>query len=194
MPTPSELVNFYWHCAAATQLIEQLPRNAATRAVSRYALRSATVALTGKNGVPYASLAAQKMCAANGGRWEGCGLVREHAIPVAHIYHGLVEALSKKHSDGKQADAKRRLSAELSRVPTKANAFVKFPISPSVAVVVDIIRASTALAWLTISEDALLKAKLGDGSTSLNQRMPSCWDGKDPLARYRFCEIEVHPI
>lgn len=194
MPTPSELANFYWHCAAVTQLIEQLPRNAATGRISLYALRSATVALTGKSGVPYASLAAQKMCAANGGRWEGCGLVREHAIPVAHIYHELVAALSMKRSAAERADAKRRLAAELSEVPTKVGAFVGFPINPSVALVVDIIRASTALAWLTIDEDALLKDKLGDGSTSLNQRMPSCWDGRDPLARYRFCKIEVHPI
>lgn len=194
MPTSSELVNFYWHCAAAAQLIEQLPRNAATGRISRFAVRSATEALTGKNGIPYASVAAHRAFAANGGRWEGCGLIREHAIPIGHVYRELVAALSVQRSDADLADAKRRLDAELAGVSAKAGALAGFPGNPRVAFVVDIIRTSTTLAWLSGEEDALLKKRLGDGSKSLNQRMPPHWDGKDHLARYRFCEIEVLPI
>ncbi|HFL2038784.1 TPA: hypothetical protein ACXIGC_000146 [Stenotrophomonas maltophilia] len=194
MPTPAELANFYWYCAAAAQLIEQLPGNAATRSVSRHAVRNATNALTGNKGVPYASVAARKVCMANGGSWERCGLRREHAIPVGHIHRELVAAIWAPRSDLALAEARGRLDEEMAATPVKSGAFAGFPSNPRIAIVVDIIRASTALAWLTEEEDDLLKARLGDGSWSLNQRMPPGWDGKDPLARYRFCKIDVLEI
>lgn len=194
MPTAAELANFYWYCAAATQLIEQLPGNAATRSVSRHAVRNATNALTGSKGVPFASVAARKVCEANGGTWEGCGLRREHAIPVSHIHRELVAAIEAPRPDLALAEVRRRLDSEMAAIPVRSGAFAGFPGNPRIAIVVDIIRASTSLAWLTEKEDDLLKARLGDGSGSLNQRMPPGWDGKDSLARYRFCNIEVHPI
>jgi hypothetical protein len=194
MPKPSELIHFYWYCATATQLIENLPRTTATNAVSLYAVRRATETFTGKNGVPYASARARKACADNGGKWEGCGLVREHAIPVSHIHRGLEDALSVKRSEETLAEARRRLEAELMAIPAKAGTFQGYPANPQIAFVVDIIRASTTLAWLTVDEDNLLNERLGDGSKSLKMRMPPNWDGRDPLARYRFCEIEVQPV
>lgn len=194
MPTAAELANFYWSCAVATQLIEQLPHIEATNSVSRFAVRHATDALTGKKGVPFASVAASKECEANGGRWEGCGLRKEHAIPVSHIHGELVKAISAPLSAETLAEAKRRLDVEMAAAPIKLDALAGFPSNPRIAITVEIVRALTAIAWLTKKEDGLLKARLSDGSDSLNQRMPPGWDGKDLLARYRYCNIEVHPI
>jgi len=92
------------------------------------------------------------------------------------------------------AEAKERLDEEMAAVIAKPGALDGFPGNPRIALVVKIIRASTALAWLTEKEDELLKARLADGSGSLIKRMPPDWDGKDPLARYRFCKIDVRPI
>jgi hypothetical protein len=194
MPSPSELANFYWYCAAATQLIEQLPGNAATRSVIRHAVRNATKALTGGNGVPYASEAALRLRADNGDSWKGCGLVQEHAIPVGHIHNELVASLASPPSGTTLAEARQRLDSEMAAIPFKPGAIEDFPRNPHIAIVVNIIRASTTMAWLTKEEDERLKKRLSDGSRSLNQRMPPGWDGRDPLARYSFCEIEVHPI
>jgi len=188
------MVHFYWYCATVAQLIEHLPRTTATRTVLLFAVRRATDTLTGKNGIPYASVEALKVCEANGGIWEGCGLRKEHAIPVTHICDEIVAAISAPYSAKSLAEAKRRLDAEMVAAATKSGALDGFPGNPRIALVVEIIRASTALAWLTVKEDDLLKARLADGSGSLIKRMPPDWDGRDPLARYRFCKIDVRPI
>ena len=120
-------------------------------------------------------------------------MVREHAIPVGHIYGELVEAIRMERTQAELQDAKRRLDAEMAAVHAKAGAFSGFPSNARIAFVVDIIRAATTLAWLTQDEDKLLNKKLGDGSASLKNRMPPGWDGKDPLARYDFCGIKVFP-
>lgn len=194
MPKPSELVNFYWHCAVVTQLIQQFPPNSATKSDTRWAIRKATESLTGKNGVPYASLAAQEARALNAGRWEGCGLVREHAIPVGHIYREIVGALSKEWSETDLAAGKLRLDAEMKRIPARHGAFSGFPDNACIAIVADVIRAATTMAWLTQQEDQLLKERVDNSSESLNKRMPPGWDGVDALARYRHCGIKVHPL
>lgn len=194
MSTASEMVHFYWYCATIAQLIEHMPGTTATRAVLLFAVRRATDTLTGKNGVPYASVEALKVCVTNGGTWEGCGLRKEHAIPVTCIRDEIVAALSTPYSAESLAEAKERLDEEMAAVIAKPGALDGFPGNPRIALVVKIIRASTALAWLTEKEDELLKARLADGSGSLIKRMPPDWDGKDPLARYRFCKIDVRPI
>lgn len=194
MSKASEMVHFYWYCATVAQLIEHIPGTTATRAVLLFAVRRATDTLTGKKGVPYASVEALKVCEENGGVWEGCGLRKEHAIPVTHIRDEIVAAMSTPHSAESLAESKQRLDAEMAAVAAKPGAFNGFPSNPCIALVVDIIRSSTTLAWLTEKEDDLLKARLADGSGSLVKRMPPDWDGKDPLARYRFCRIDVRPI
>jgi hypothetical protein len=194
MPKASELVNFYWHCAVVTQLIQQFPPNPATKSDMRWAIRKATEALTGTNGVPYASLAAQEARALNGGRWEGCGLVREHAIPVGHIYREIVGALSKERSASDLAAGKQRLDAAMMEIPAKRGAFLEFPDNACIAIVVDVIRSATTMAWLTKQEDQLLNKRVDNKSESVNKRMPPGWDGVDPLDRYKYCGILVYPI
>lgn len=139
-------------------------------------------------------MAAQEARALNGGRWEGCGLVREHAIPVGHIYREIVGALSKERSVSDLAAGKQRLNAEMMEIPAKHGAFSGFPDNTHIAIVVEVIRAATTMAWLTKQEDQLLNKRLDNKSDSLNKRMPPGWDGVDPLDRYRYCGIVVHPI
>ena len=175
-------------------LRSQSPPKTAPKSDTRFAIRKATEALTGRNGVAYASVAARQARALNGDRWEGCGLVREHAIPVGHICQQVVGALETKRTGASLARARQRLDAEMTKLPVKAGDFDGFPDDPHIAFVAAVIRASTVMAWLTTKEDDLLKAKLGDGSESLNKLMPPGWDGVDPLARYRYCQIDVQPV
>lgn len=195
MPSVSEMVHFYWYCATAAMLVD-LPKNTATRAVLHFAVRRATLVLTGRAGVPYASVKAMEQRRANGGVWEGCGLRKEHAIPVALVCNGIITKLAAEQSTHLLDEAKHQLDAELRELAVmagKPDAFMEFPDDPRIALVVETIRAATAIAWLTDKEDIKLREKLPDGG-SLIKRMPPNWDGKDPLARYRYCGIEVRPI
>ena len=195
MPSVSEMVHFYWYCATVARLVD-FPETTATRAVLQFAVRRATVVLTGSTGVPFASVKAMQQRQANGGVWEGCGLRKEHAIPVALVCNGIIAKLAEEHSGHSLDEAKNRLDAALSELAAlagKSDVFKDFPDDPRVALVVETIRASTAIAWLTEQEDIKLRKKLPDGG-SLIKRMPPDWDGRDPLARYRCCGIEVRPI
>lgn len=191
--TRSERANFYWYCAAAAQLIEQMPANAATSSCSRHALRNATNAITGRKGVSYASVAAKRAMRKNGGVWTGCGLVKEHAIPVGHIHELVTAAVRKRRSERAMATAQRRLDRDMAESGLDARLFDAFPRNPRIWFVVEIVRASTAMAWLTAKEDGRIRAAQVGGSARLVQRMPQDWDGKDPFARYRACGIEVQP-
>jgi len=192
--TRSELANFYWYCAALTQVIEQLPGNAATRSVSRHALRNATHAIAGREGIRYATAAAFAAMEANGGVWERCGLLKEHTIPIGHIHQLLIDAIGAARSEAELQAASRRLADDMAADGLDTKSLSEFPSNPRIAFVADIIKSSTMMAWLTKPEEQRLRDAKSKGLGDLHRRMPPKWDGRDPFARYRACEIEVLPV
>lgn len=185
-----ELANFWWYCASIVVQLE-LPGNAATWSCSRHALRNATDAYAGKRGVRYASAAARAAMEANGGKWTNCGLAKEHAIPVGHIHQLLIEAMGAHRTEAELEAAKNRLAEELAASGVDPKRLAGFPLNPRTIYIADIIRASTLMAWITDDEHRRLKTASKAGLGNLNQRMPAGWDGQDPFARYRACDIEV---
>ena len=189
-----ELEYFYWYCAVAEQVISTLPANPATRSSSRHAVRMATLALAGKNGIGYASDDARRAQASMGTDWYRCRLVREHAIPVSVIHERVVHALAHPLAADEEAAAIERLRADMAAAGLDRQKIDAFNIKPRTWLVVCQVRSLTCLAWVTKQDETLLKTTVAKGSKSLHKTMPASWDGVDPLARYRACGLNVTPL
>jgi len=192
--TIKNLILFYWHCEIAARIIDEMPQNAATSSVSRHAVRMATLNLFGKHGVPFASAEAIRVQKASGKPWDKCGLVREHSVPLS-ILHAMVVAKVKRPMTESQMDRSvTQLRRDMKRSGLSPETIEQFPLNTFTWRVVQVLRKWTHLAWVTKLEDKQLKAKLRDGTESLNKRMPPDWDEIDCLARYRYWKIKVRAI
>jgi len=191
--TRSELRNFYWSCHVAALVIKTLPANAMTKSNSRHAVRNATLALVGRNGIRFASAHARQIQAELGRPFEECSLVREHAVPISELHRRVVDVVRQPLTDAEAAAALARMDAEMVREGLDAATIAEFPRNPHAALVADVVRQWTHIAWVSAEDDRKLKARQGS-EKSLNQRMPTDWDGVDPFARYRACGLGVEPI
>lgn len=156
-----------------------------------YAVRKATVCFAGRNGVQYASAAAQAKQAEGGKHWEKSGLVREHIVPVSLIREQVVRELETTRAEN--APSSITLS-DPDRDGLTANAVALFEANPRAWQVAKIVRDWTLLAYITREEERLFDDKVRHAGVSLRKRMPIGWCGTDRFARYRSCGIELAPI
>jgi hypothetical protein len=192
--TLKEFKLFYWYCHVATQIIAALPSNEATRAVSLHAVRMATLNFAGKNGILVASADARRTKEESGRPWSRCGLVREHAVPISVIHQRVVMEVHKPMTDIEMADSATQLEADMLVHGMDQQAINEFPHNPRAWSVVKVVRELTHLCWVSTKDDGCLRSRSVDGGKSLHKSMPKDWDGIEPFARYRKCEIEVAPI
>lgn len=192
--TTSELNLFYWHCEVAANIIGTMPGNAATRSVSRHALRMGTLNLASKNGVFHASESARNQRDASGKPWSKAELIREHAVPISIIHRRVVDEVQLPRTEAALAQARSALESNLLATGFSPSKVAEFPRNPRTWYVVHVLRRLTHLAWVTRDDDQLLRAKPAAGPLSLHKHMPPDWDGNDPFARYRACGILVAPI
>lgn len=190
-PTQLEIEQFFWNCQVAAKLLDEVPRNTATRACVLYAVRKASVCYAGRNGVRYASSAAKAKQASMGTHWEKSGLVREHVVPVSLIRERVVRELDITRTD--TGPARGALSEEdvHGLTPDAVRLFEGHPRAWQVG---RIIRDWTLLAWITREEERVFDEKARHGGISLRKRMPIGWSGDDRFARYTSCGIELLPI
>jgi hypothetical protein len=176
--TSAELQNFLWHCEVAALLSTSLPPTTSTKAHVLNAIRKATHAAVGSNGVGHASHKARERQASMGLPWHKCGLIREHTIPVSVVCKRVREVLSRlpaRHADAMLRNASSSIAPGL--------------WSPTALQIADVVLEGTLMAWITEPEDQRLSAN------GLGQRMPPGWkDGHDPFARYVACNIDCVEI
>lgn len=190
-PAQPEVEQFFWNCQVAAKLLDEVPRNTATRACVLYAVRKASVCYAGRNGVRYASAAAKAKQASGGKRWEKSGLVREHVVPVSLIRERIVREIDATRTNAVPEPV--NLSAEDVRGLTP-NAVMLFERHPRAWQIGRIIREWTLLAWITQDEGRLFDDKKRHAGISLRKRMPIGWSGNDRFARYKSCGIELLEI
>ncbi len=181
--TPSENKNFYWHCQVAALLLQSFPRqNAATRAHARNAIRMATLAATGKYGIPYATKGAHEKRAISARNWHELGLIREHVFPVSQVYDKVVSETSSRYAPSWAEISGSLTQDDMANWNVPAATSEPAPLSARIA---RIVRDHSVLAWITHEEDALLR------KNGLGKAMPANYQGDDLHARYHVCGIEL---
>lgn len=190
--TQPEVEQFFWNCHVAAKIIDEMPRNTATRACALYAVRKATVCYEGRNGVQYASAPAVDKKTRAGKHWEKSGLVKEHVIPVSMIREQVVSDLDATRGDA--VSVPFVLSGEDAEGLSSATVAL-FQGHPRAWRVGRIVRELTILAWITPEEEHLFDDKVRHGGISLRKRMPVGWaHGHDRFARYTSCGINLSKI
>jgi hypothetical protein len=191
--TSTEVTNFFWHCLVAAKVIDEFPENAATKAHALHAVRMATLCAAGKNGVQYASAEARIAKQEKGERWDQCGLIKEHIVPVS-LVRTLVHSELKATRDNAQTASPLALSDQDIQGFTPA-VIVLFQRNPRAWQVARIIREWTLLAWITEQENGRFDDKLRHGGISIRKRMPKGWNEKQSrFARYAACEIVLSQV
>lgn len=174
---------FHWHCEVAALLLSALPGNAATKHHVRNALRMATLAAAGPNGVRFASVKAQQQQAARGLPWDKCDLIREHVVPIGEMYDQMLLSLGSPAFTTAPGKEPTLIQSTQRRTKLRAGENVHLLSSPRAWQIAAIVRQWSLMAYVTREEDALLRAN------KLHSRMPEDWDGKDKFARYIACGI-----
>lgn len=192
--TLKELQHFYWYCHIAAEVIATLPSNEATRAVSRNAVRMATLNVVGRKGIGIASDDAHRIKQETGKDWYKCGLIREHAVPVSEIHRRVVSEISRPMTPEQAVIATGALKTDMAASGLDRTAIDAFPANPAAWAAVRIIRALAHICWVSAEDDRNLGGARTDGSVNLRKSMPGNWDGEDPLARYKHADINVSPI
>ena len=175
---------FYWHCLTAAKVLSELGLNTATRVHLNNAIRMATLNAVGKNGIVYASSTAFDHISKQTGANRTRGLIREHVVPISEISKRIVEAWRSNHSPTWR---------ELTQLLTNAD-FKNWSVidsddfldsdAPLSAIAAAIIRQRTALAWVTSTDNALLRAR------GLGKSMPKGCEN-EVFSRYTECQIKV---
>lgn len=187
MYTTTEANYFYWHCRTAALIIEQLEHNTATLSHAQRAIRLASETARGKNGVQYASRAANALKPSSRAHWSGLGLIKEHVVPVSVLAKRIMQA----HGSGENytwRDLIEWLTQEdLRNWQVEESDYLQEQRAPFSAVVAAIVRRYTVLAWITREEDKALKAR------GLTKTLSTVHES-DELGRYKECGIELVPL
>lgn len=191
--TAAEITNFFWHCLVAARLMYEFEDTTVTRSHFANAVRKATVCWIGRNGVRYASQPALARKNALGEHWERCGLVKEHAVPVAIAQAEVRKELKARFSSENPAESPAELPHEVQGLtPEVVQLFQQNPRAWAVA---QVIREWTLLAWITKEEDEKFDEKDRHGGISIRKRMPKDWNrNQSRFARYDACDITVSEI
>lgn len=190
--TPSEATNFFWHCLMAAKVMDELPKNTATKSHAVHAVRMATLCAAGRNGVQYASDAAIKLREAENKPWERCGLIKEHVVPVSLVRERVYDEL--KATRGQAAPNPFQPAGEDADALT-SEVIALFQHHPRAWQVARIISEWTHLAWITKLENERFDDKARHGGISLRKRMPNGWtEEQGRLARYDACGIVLSRI
>lgn len=184
--TPKEARYFYWHCMTAATILEVLEvieRNAATNVHLNNAVRMATLNAVGRRGISLASPSAAAKIATSTGTGRFKGLLREHVVPVSVISMRVRKAWS-----SRERPTWRELAwlkdEDLQHWAVVDSDYFLDAEAPLSAVVADIVRQSTLLAWVTSADNSELRSR------GLTKRMPEGSDD-DPHARYTACDIKL---
>jgi hypothetical protein len=189
---PSEITNFFWHCLVAARMTDEFKDTTVTKSYRLHAVRKATDCWAGRNGVQYASDAAIAENARSG-HWEGCGLTKEHVIPVSVVRKLVHEGLTAPIASEGAVEPLILSDDETQGLTPEVVAL--FHQHPRAWVVARIIRNWTLHAWITVKEDERFDDKSKHDGISIRQRMPKGWKiGQDRFARYHACGIKVSPI
>ena len=189
----TEVSNFFWHCLVVAKLTDEVKQTPAIKSHVARAVRMATLCTAGRNGVLYASASAREEKDLQGKRWDQCGFIKEHVVPVSQIIARVRNQLEVTR-DGLQAGLLAELSGEdvQGLTPDVINLFQQHPRALQVA---RIVHKWTLLAWITEQENKLFDDKYRHGGISIRKRMPKGWtEGQDIFARYNACGISVFPI
>lgn len=189
----TEVSNFFWHCLVAAKLTDEVEQNPATKSHVARAVRMATLCAAGRNGVQYASVSAIAEKDSQRKRWDRCGFIKEHVVPVSQIVARVRNQLEVTRG-GPQAGLLAELSGNdiQGLTPAVIDLFQQHPRASHVA---RIIHKWTLLAWITKEENELFDDKDRHGGISIRKRMPNGWtEEQDIFARYNACGISVFPI
>lgn len=190
--TQPEIEQFFWNCLVAAKIVDDVPRNTATKACALYAVRKATICYAGKNGVQFASASAIAKKASSGKHWQQSGLIKEHVIPVSIIRERVVGELDATRADA--APTQLLLSGDETQGLTPATVAL-FQKHSRAWLVGRIVRDLTILAWITPEEERMFDDKAKHGGISLRKRMPIGWTvDHGNLARYASCGIHLSKI
>lgn len=187
----SEALNFYWHCVIAAKLIDELAPSTVAKSHALRAVRMATLCVTGRNGVQYASDEAIRIKSSEGKRWEDCGLIKEHTFPVSLVYKRVYAELQANREAPKGTCG----PSEHEGLGLTPETIALFQTSPRAWQVALIIREWTHVAWITKEEDDRFDDKSRHDGISIRKRMPKKWtEDQSRFARYDACEIPVSRI
>jgi hypothetical protein len=190
--TATEISNFFWHCVVAARMADEFPDTTVTRAYFSHAVRKATDCWAGRNGVRYASDAAIAKKSVRGERWDRCGLIKEHVVPVG-VVHKIVDAELKATITRGATEPLTLSEAETQGLTAEVVAL--FQRHPRAWVVARIVREWTLHAWITEDEEKEFDNRERHDGISIRKRMPKGWEiNQDRFARYDACGIKVSEV
>lgn len=188
MSSTDEPDYFHWHCEVAALVMNTLPGNAATKHHIRNALRLATMAASGLDGIAYASEKALSIKAASAKGWRDAELIKEHVVPISEIYDQVIQAFAFPVIRTGGAGPIAFMPPEERRKKLQAGQSDLFLGNPRPWQIARVLREWNVQAYITREEDQLLRQH------KLHKHMPKHWDGQDKFARYDICRIKLVDI
>src|SRR5690606_16244777 len=137
-PSTIELTNFYWHCAIAAKLSDELKSGTVINSYRLLAVRKASDCWAGRNGIQYASTEAAAERDRLGRPRDKCGFIKEHAIPVSVMKSLVEQQLRQAQACTKSAMSSSRDNDALRTLPPSVAAL--FRQDPRALIVADVVQ------------------------------------------------------